>query len=78
MPRRTHHPPTRVAAEPVRGEPGEQDWYGRHRCDHAHCPRECEHPQPFMLADGRLVCGLCAIIGGELIEMVPCTPEVCS
>ena len=52
------------------------DWYARHGCDHAHCPHECEHPQPFM--DGeRLVCGRCANVEHIETEMVPCTPEIC-
>lgn len=53
------------------------EWCKAHNCDHAHCPHDCDHPQPFVLADGRLVCGRCAIIDHELVEMVPCTPEHC-
>ncbi len=44
---------------------------------HAHCPYLCEHPQPLRLPDGRLVCGRCAILDGEEVEMIPCTPEIC-
>ncbi len=44
---------------------------------HAHCPYRCEHPQPFRLPDGRLVCGRCAILDDVLVEMIPCTPEIC-
>jgi len=53
------------------------DWYREHGCDHAHCPYDCSHPQPFVLDDGRLVCGRCAIIDHEVVEMVPCTPATC-
>jgi len=53
------------------------EWCKAHGCDHAHCPYDCEHPQPFCLDDGRLVCGRCAIIDHEIVEMVPCTPEHC-
>ena len=51
-------------------------WCRERNVTHAHCPHECEHPQPFML-DGKLVCGRCAIVCGEIVEMVPCTPEDC-
>lgn len=44
---------------------------------HAHCIYDCEHPQPFILLPGVLVCGRCWFICGERTEMVPCTPEVC-
>jgi hypothetical protein len=54
-----------------------QVWYRLHGCDHAHCPNECEHPQPFLLPDGRMVCGRCAILDGQFVEMIPCTPETC-
>lgn len=54
-----------------------QDWYRDHGCDHAHCPDRCEHPQPILLTDGRLVCGRCLIRFDEVCEMVPCTPEIC-
>jgi len=53
------------------------EWCLQHDCDHAHCPYDCEHPQPFVLDDGRLVCGRCAIIDHEIVEMVPCTPATC-
>lgn len=52
-----------------------EEWYLAHGCDHAHCPCDCEHPQPWVTGD-RLVCGCCAV-DGELCDMVPCTPEVC-
>ena len=54
------------------------EWYQKHGCDHAHCPFDCEHPQPFLLADGRLVCGRCAILDHVISEMIPCTPDICS
>lgn len=52
-------------------------WYEDNGCHHAHCPRDCEHPQPLLLDDGRLVCGRCALLDTELVEMIPCTPETC-
>lgn len=53
------------------------EWCKQHDCTHAHCPYGCDHPQPFCLDDGRLVCGRCAIIDNELVEMIPCTPDNC-
>lgn len=59
------------------------EWYAKHKCDHAHCPNECEHPQPFMIvshAGGKywiLVCGRCALIDQKIVRMVPCKPGVC-
>jgi hypothetical protein len=52
-------------------------WCRERGVSHAHCPYGCEHPQPFVCADGRLVCGRCAAYAGLLAEMVPCTPAVC-
>ena len=52
-------------------------WYREHGCDHAHCPDGCEHPQPLLTADGRLLCGRCLFKYGEEVEMVPCVPETC-
>jgi hypothetical protein len=43
---------------------------------HSHCPRGCEHPQPF-IRDGKQYCGLCRFFHVRLVEMVPCTPETC-
>lgn len=54
-----------------------REWCQQHNCTHAHCPNECEHPQPFSIGD-KLYCGRCAIRDKTgLIEMIPCTPEVC-
>lgn len=54
------------------------EWYAAHNCTHAHCPLDCgEHPQPFLGADGRMVCGRCAVIDGIINEMIPCNPETC-
>jgi hypothetical protein len=53
------------------------EWYRQHGCTHAHCPHDCEHPQPFML-DGKFVCGRCACINHLRVEMVPCQPDICS
>jgi len=57
---------------------------------HSHCPLDCEHPQPFKLADeqppeatargfkpGGEYCGRCWHRNGDVTEMVPCTPETC-
>ncbi len=53
------------------------EWCLANGYDHAHCPQGCEKPGPFVLADGRLICGRCAVKYGEEVEMVPCVPEVC-
>lgn len=54
-----------------------QEWYTRNNCDHAHCPYECEHPQPFVHPDGRLLCGRCWFVENEETVMIPCTPGTC-
>lgn len=51
--------------------------------DHAHCPLDCEHPQPFQALDDsekrmRWWCGRCAAKFGLLTEMVPCAPPYCA
>lgn len=51
-------------------------WCAQRGVTHAHCPYECEHPQPFVL-DGVLVCGRCAFVDDTITPMVPCTPETC-
>lgn len=55
-----------------------QGWCAALGVTHAHCPWDCEHPQPFCLQPGQLVCGRCWHVAGERTEMVPCTPEVCA
>lgn len=45
--------------------------------DHGHCPRECDHPQPFEIRDGIRVCGACWFTEGMESVMVPCTPTTC-
>ena len=52
------------------------DWYKDRGVLHAHCPHGCDKPQPFLL-DGKMICGRCAIMDKEIVEMIPCTPEVC-
>ena len=52
-------------------------WEKRFGVTHAHCPEECEHPQPFFTDDGRFVCGVCAIMHKKLSPIVPCTPATC-
>lgn len=54
----------------------EKQWYEEHGCAHAHCPDDCEHPQPFMDGDD-LICGRCAAKYGERTVMVPCIPPLC-
>jgi hypothetical protein len=44
--------------------------------DHYHCPRGCEHPQPFC-AGMLLLCALCFYVDGLVTIMVPCSPELC-
>lgn len=53
-----------------------REWYEKHGCTHAHCPHECEHPQPLLDGD-ELLCGRCLILCGERSAMIPCTPETC-
>ncbi len=53
------------------------EWLELYKCSHGHCPYECEHPQPFIDLDGRLVCGKCWWDDGDLSVMIPCTPENC-
>jgi hypothetical protein len=53
-----------------------QAWYHANNCTHAHCPQNCEHPQP-LLHDGELLCGRCLILLGERSPMIPCTPAIC-
>lgn len=50
------------------------EWYKAHDCDHAHCPHDCEHPQPF-IHEGKLYCGRCYFqCRYTLSEMIPCVP----
>lgn len=56
---------------------GYNDWCARMGASHAHCPYDCEHPQPFQTADGVLYCGRCLAKEGVLTEMIPCFPETC-
>jgi hypothetical protein len=57
---------------------GEALWYESHHCSHAHCPNDCEHPQPFLAADGRLLCGRCSVYGQQAVEMLPCDEDLCA
>jgi len=54
----------------------ETNWYKEHNCDHAHCPRDCEKPQPSLIGN-RLLCMKCYILEGIESEMAPCTPATC-
>ena len=53
------------------------EWYAKHGCRHAHCPHECEHPQPFVDDDGVLLCGRCWFKTGERTKMIPCAVGIC-
>jgi hypothetical protein len=50
---------------------------------HSHCPHDCEHPQPFVAnpmvgpPDNKEFCGHCLVYDHELVEMIPCIPEIC-
>jgi hypothetical protein len=47
---------------------------------HAHCPCDCEHPQPFQAwIEGICVelCGCCWVRYEAVCVMIPCTPENC-
>lgn len=53
-------------------------WHEENKCDHAHCPNGCEHPQPFATSNGiTLYCGRCWFKDDEWVEMVPCNPQTC-
>lgn len=52
-------------------------WCTRNNCDHGHCPLDCEHPQPVLLEDGRLVCGRCLFVDEVITVMVPCNQDIC-
>jgi hypothetical protein len=53
-----------------------REWYERHDCTHAHCPFDCEHPQPILDGD-ELLCLRCLTFEGRRTPMIPCTPETC-
>ncbi len=53
-----------------------EEWYRANDCSHAHCPFECEHPQPFV-DEEELLCGRCWFKFGERTIMIPCIPEIC-
>lgn len=53
-----------------------QIWSELHNCTHGHCPYGCEHPQPFMHKN-KLICGQCAVMCNEILEMIPCDPNDC-
>lgn len=52
-------------------------WCSWHGVSHGHCPLGCEHPQPVMLDDARVVCGRCLIVDRTITPIVPCTQDVC-
>lgn len=53
-----------------------EQWCVDRGADHAHCPLDCEHPQPILTVDG-LICGRCAVIDGVVTLMEPCLPNTC-
>lgn len=54
-----------------------RDWCAAHDCSHAHCPYDCEHPQPYIDEDGTLLCGRCFWEADEHVVMEPCNKETC-
>lgn len=54
------------------------EWCKSKGVSHAHCPLDCDHPQPFPTMDGRLLCGSCWHVHDIVTEMLPCTPGVCA
>jgi hypothetical protein len=54
----------------------EEEWYKKNNCEHAHCPDNCEHPQPFM-RNSKLLCGRCWFKFNEEVEMIPCDQDIC-
>ena len=52
-------------------------WYAAVGVTHAHCPDDCEHPQPFLL-NGTMYCGRCWFVYKQLNPMIPCRPSACA
>jgi hypothetical protein len=70
--------PTETVEEHItRSRRDYDEWNAANDCNHGHCPLNCEHPQPILLAGGRFVCGRCLILDGLVTEMVPCRPAIC-
>ena len=57
-------------------EINENNWYSQYDTDHAHCPYNCEHPQPFMNEED-LICGRCWFVDCIRSVMIPCIPSTC-
>ena len=59
-------------------EADRKDDYGE-GVSHMHCPYDHEKPQPFRLTEAGRVwyCGKCWHDDKELVECVPCTPNIC-
>ena len=59
------------------------EWCHTQGCTHAHCPicddpdMGREHPQPFLDAQGRLLCGTCWWQDRQEVLMRPCAPGQC-
>jgi hypothetical protein len=53
------------------------DWCAALAVTHAHCPYDCEHPQPFIARPGLLLCGRCWFLAKTATEMQPCSPAIC-
>lgn len=55
-----------------------QRWCREHECTHAHCQAGCEHPQPFLSSDGRMLCGRCWFVYNHTETIVlPCGKDNC-
>lgn len=48
------------------------EWCDRQQVSHGHCPRECEHPQPFYHPEFGMLCGKCWFDLGEISVIVAC------
>jgi hypothetical protein len=54
-----------------------QAWCNLNDCAHGHCPQGCEHPQPQLAIDGRMICGKHFYDDNEIVEIIPCNPATC-
>lgn len=46
-------------------------WCQFFNVNHAHCPDNCEHPQPIVV-DHKLICGRCWFKYNQITLMTPC------
>ena len=49
------------------------EWCAKYKCSHGHCPRGCEHPQPFV-EEETAYCGACYFRDrvGRFVPIIPC------